>query len=142
MRGRIVRIKRITIKNFKNVKNGTLLFENSKNSSKSSIVGLYGQNGSGKTALIDAVSILQVILRGAAIPEIFTNYISVDSQRSTLQFEFEIYNSSRTEIYTIYYSFSIENEEFSDFIDGEISSSKIIVFNESLHYSYKPQSNF
>ncbi len=137
MRGRIVRIKRITIKNFKNVKNGTLLFENSKNSSKSSIVGLYGQNGSGKTALIDAISILQVILRGAAIPEIFTNYISVDSQRSTLQFEFEIYNSSRTEIYTIYYSFSIENEEFSDFIDGEISSSKIIVFNESLHYSYK-----
>lgn len=137
MRGRIVRIKRITIKNFKNVKNGTLLFENSKNSSKSSIVGLYGQNGSGKTALIDAISILQVILRGAAIPEIFTNYISVDSQRSTLQFEFEIYNSSRTEIYTIYYSFSIENEEFSDFIDDEISSSKIIVFNESLHYSYK-----
>ncbi len=28
-------------------------------------------------------------------------------------------------------------EEFSDFIDGEISSYKIIVFNENLHYSYK-----
>ena len=68
MSGRIVRIKRTTIKNFKNVKNGTLLFENSKNNSKSSIVGLYGQNGSGKTALIDSISFLQIILRGAAIP--------------------------------------------------------------------------
>ena len=137
MENRIVRVKRITIESLKNVKRGTLLFENSKNNSKSSIVGLYGQNGSGKTALIDAISILQIILRGAAIPERFANYISADSQSSTLKFEFEIYNSSRTEIYTICYSFSLEKEELSDLMDGEDNSFKIVVFNEIIHYSYR-----
>ena len=44
-----VRIESIEIKNFKNVGYGHLDFEDSKKGSKASILGLYGQNGSGKT---------------------------------------------------------------------------------------------
>ena len=44
----IVRIDSIGIKNFKNVGYGHLDFENSKKGDRASILGLYGQNGSGK----------------------------------------------------------------------------------------------
>ena len=48
-------IESITIENFKNVAQGTLDFINKRKDYKSSVLGLYGQNGSGKTALIDAI---------------------------------------------------------------------------------------
>ena len=54
----IVRLTGIKLKNFKNVKYGELDFLNHRKSYKSSILGLYGQNGSGKTALIEALQIL------------------------------------------------------------------------------------
>ena len=55
MENRTVRIETITIENFKNVMQGTLDFENKRKKYKASVLGLYGQNGSGKTALIHAV---------------------------------------------------------------------------------------
>ena len=57
MASRMVRIESVTIENFKNVSKGTLNFENKHKKYKSSILGLYGQNGSGKTALIDAIQL-------------------------------------------------------------------------------------
>ena len=59
------RILSITIHNIKNVKNGTLDFcenENVKNGifcNNAGILGLYGQNGSGKTTIIKAFALLQ-----------------------------------------------------------------------------------
>ena len=64
----IVRIESIEIENFKNVGYGYLNFENSKRGYTSSILGLYGQNGSGKTALIDALEMLRLILSGKSVP--------------------------------------------------------------------------
>ena len=52
MNSQFVRIESITIENFKNVRKGVLDFENRRKKYRTSIVGLYGQNGSGKTALI------------------------------------------------------------------------------------------
>ena len=54
MGGRFVRIENITIENFKNVKYGTLDLTNRKKNYRASIVGVYGQNGSGKTALVNS----------------------------------------------------------------------------------------
>ena len=69
MGGRFVRIENITIENFKNVKYGTLDLTNRKKNYRASIVGVYGQNGSGKTALVDALQVLKFALCGKAIPE-------------------------------------------------------------------------
>ena len=66
MNDTIVRIESIEIKNFKNVGYGHLDFGNSKKGYKASILGLYGQNGSGKTALIDALELLQFAFSGRA----------------------------------------------------------------------------
>ncbi len=57
MQDRTVRITNITIKNFKNVKNGTVDLINRRKDYKASLLGLYGQNRSGKTALIEAVQL-------------------------------------------------------------------------------------
>ena len=68
-----VRIESIEIKNFKNVGYGHLDFEESKKGGRASILGLYGQNGSGKTALIDALELLRLALSGKAIPAYFAD---------------------------------------------------------------------
>ena len=71
MKDMLVRLESISITNFKNVKKGQLSFTNNRKSFKTSILGLYGQNGSGKTALIDAIALLQIALRSQQIPQYF-----------------------------------------------------------------------
>ena len=58
----IVRIEQVEIRNFKNVVHGIIGFKNTHKSYKASVLGLYGQNGSGKTALIDVIDILKYVL--------------------------------------------------------------------------------
>lgn len=86
----IVRLASIAIQNFKNVTYGELSFENNRKNFKSSILGLYGQNGSGKTALIDAIELLQYVLCGRSIPARFADFIHVESSAATLTYEFDI----------------------------------------------------
>lgn len=90
MKEAVVRLASVTIQNFKNVACGTLSFENNRKDFKSSILGLYGQNGSGKTALIDAIELLQYALCGKTISTRFADFINVDSEVATLAYEFDI----------------------------------------------------
>ena len=52
-----VRIESVVLDDFKNVKHGEINLENKKSAYRASVLGLYGQNGSGKTALIDSIGI-------------------------------------------------------------------------------------
>ncbi|MFR1770046.1 AAA family ATPase [Anaerostipes sp.] len=106
MGGRFVRIENITIENFKNVKYGTLDLTNRKKNYRASIVGVYGQNGSGKTALVDALQVLKFALCGKAIPEKYADYVHVDEDHATLKFQFKM---QRDEVsYDIWYQFSLK----------------------------------
>ena len=64
MNAPIVRITNLSIQNFKNVVNGSLALENPRKDYKASIVGIYGQNGSGKTSIIEALDLLKNVLCG------------------------------------------------------------------------------
>ena len=69
----VVRIIKSELRNFKNVKYGEIKYMNYGcvqkygEIQKKDIVGIYGQNGSGKTALIEALDILRYILLGTEI---------------------------------------------------------------------------
>ena len=69
----LVRIVESELKNFKNVKYGNVKYVNYSNVENraelmaSDVNGIYGQNGSGKTAIIEALDILQHIMSGNTI---------------------------------------------------------------------------
>jgi len=107
MKPTTVRIAGISIHNFKNVIDGSLSFENMRKDYRASIVGLYGQNGSGKTALIDALELLKYALCGSTIPEKFADYINVDSDVATHLYEFVVKTPEETS--TVSYQFSIRS---------------------------------
>lgn len=59
----IARLSSLQLTNIKNVKKGTIYMPNTVNkilsADKAEILGIYGQNGSGKTAIVDALYFLQ-----------------------------------------------------------------------------------
>lgn len=69
----LVRILESELKNFKNVKYGDIKYVNYSNAEyraelmESDVNGIYGQNGSGKTAIIEALDILQHVMSGNTI---------------------------------------------------------------------------
>lgn len=138
MSNRTVRIANISISNFKNIKNGTIKFPNNQKEYKASILGLYGQNGSGKTALIDAIELLKYTLCGQKIPANYVDYINVDADSATLNFQFEMNTDGN--LYDVWYDFSIKKIEEDAVLnlqenDTELARHKVEVFDEILSYA-------
>ena len=134
-----IRIENIIIEGFKNVQRGILDLDNRRKNYRASIVGLYGQNGSGKTALIDALQLLKFSLCGKAIPEKYVDYINVNEKFATLQFQFKM--QKEEVLYNIWYQFSLKKEIDESKIDeNDISNSKIKykaqIFDEVLSFNY------
>lgn len=79
-----VRIMNIVISKLKNVKYGKISFMNNGSINKdgminkTDVVGIYGQNGSGKTAIVEALDIIRFILCGKSIP--YKTYAGILSQ--------------------------------------------------------------
>jgi len=89
-----IRISGVELENFKSVKKGQVIFNCGRKhipyGTESDILGIYGQNGSGKTSLIEAISILKHALTGDAIPDSYADCIDVSSEYATLTFTFDI----------------------------------------------------
>lgn len=137
-----VRLKSITIQNFKNVVSGTLSLEHGNNNYKSSILGLYGQNGSGKTALIDALMLLKYAMRGLPVPEQFAEYVHVDAEYAYIKYEFKLDDIENGNVYLVNYEIKLkkdlrQTESNTDL--GEVSEQKYkaVLYDEVLSYSCK-----
>ena len=135
MKDYYLRLTDLEINGLKNVKDGKLNFVNKRKAFKASVLGLYGQNGTGKTALIDALHILKLLLSGKSIPDEYCNYINVDSQEANLSYRFRIY-VSETENYDVDYEVCLTVDE-----EGEESFSTSVVAEEVLPYLSEREGN-
>ena len=75
----IVRLSSLKISNIKNVRTGQIVMPNTYQKhlayKSAEVLGLYGQNGSGKTAIIDTLYYLQKIMIGNTLDEEIADYI-------------------------------------------------------------------
>ena len=101
-----IRIDNIEINNFKNVKHGVLDLTSKKQTA--SVLALYGQNGSGKTALIESIEILKNAISGRKLPEYASALVNLDSDHSTFTFKFSI--TDNLDVTYLIYKFSIKRE--------------------------------
>ena len=114
-----IRISELVIENFKNIKHGKIVFNN-REKKRADILGIYGQNGSGKTAVIDALFILKAMLKGTQIPPFFTNRINTKAEYAFLKFSFDVIYPegdsypSNGDIRKIEYSFKLKRAIRSD----------------------------
>ena len=139
----IVRISSIEIVNYKNVRYGYLDLENSRKPYRANILGLYGQNGSGKTALIDALSLLKIALSGQSVPVWLADFIHVEAEFAKLKFKFSVKNSENTASYLAVYEFCLRKipDDGEQNVEQNLDISqtekyKAVIFNEILSCSY------
>lgn len=89
-----VRISEIEIKGFKNTQYGRIVMPSTNNkkyfSRTADILGIYGQNGSGKTSVIEAMEFVQTLLTGQPLSREVAHYISKDTETCTITVKFII----------------------------------------------------
>ena len=106
-----IRIRKIILNDFRNICHAEVDIPGGKISEylngDSSILGLYGQNGSGKTSLVMAISALKCALSGSRF--IYADYAScirAGCESCKLEFEFSAYSDKEIK-YDLYYSFKM-----------------------------------
>lgn len=103
----VVRIIESELENFKNVKYGDIKYINYSNVEKHAalekpdINGIYGQNGSGKTAIIEAMDILQHILSGKEVE--YDQYAGMFNQNRKMKLSTVFYIECNENKYKVRY---------------------------------------
>lgn len=123
-----VRIMRSEINYLKNVNFGEITYMNhgsintNGKADKTDVVGIYGQNGSGKTALVESLDILKYVLMGMPIPYDYAGIISKEEQTKLVT---DFYIETKQSKYKVQYAVYLRvNEEIQ----------KIEIIRETLVY--------
>lgn len=120
-----VRIENISLHNFKNIGNGSVYFNEYKrlerkdilNDNYSNVLGIYGQNASGKTSIIDALKILRHILSCGSLNSVVQNYVKKGSDGFTLSISFLLTNNIKSIL--LNYELGLKIDEKSIYINNE-----------------------
>lgn len=133
----IVRINQLELINFKNVKNGVINMKSCADNDycipRGDILGIYGQNGSGKTTVVDALQVVKTLISGRSLDEEYAKFINVDSEEMTIKVDFFVMDEelNKHACYFVYYTVSIRKED-----EG------LQIVRESLEYSIFNKSTY
>ncbi|MHA6536552.1 AAA family ATPase [Bifidobacterium longum] len=84
----MIRLKRLVLDDMRNISHGVLDFDDLPTGG--SVTGIYGQNGSGKTTVIDAIGILRALLSGNMLPDTAGDVVSASAGSATVTATFLI----------------------------------------------------
>ena len=87
---------------------------------KAEILGIYGQNGSGKTAIVDALYFLQKVMIGVDLDQSLEDYMDMDSDTAEIFADFNIFMDSI--VFEIGYRLSLSRKEKEVVISRETLS--------------------
>jgi AAA15 family ATPase/GTPase len=145
-----VRIEKAVLKNFKSVEYGEIVFNCGKHNvpygTHSDILGLYGQNGSGKTTFIEVLSILKAAMSGMDVEPVYTECISKEADFARAEFTFDFQypvceRYPKGENRKVIYAFSVAAEEIKKEDSKKYSgrrrkyTHKVRIFDEVLSFS-------
>ena len=136
----LVRIEEIKINGIKNVCHGKISFNEYSNILKGnfhdlkSVLGIYGQNGSGKTTVLEVTKLLKNILLGNKLPDYFDKFINNECENAEISYTFFINSMASKQLVTYTFLIGLIDEKY------QIYSEKIV----SKEYSetenkWKPQ---
>ena len=147
-----VRIKKAILKDFKSVEYGEILFNCGRQfvpyNTESDILGIYGQNGSGKTSFIEALSILRDLMAGVAVPNVYADCVAMGKEFSELEFVFDLQYENGV-IREAVYSFCLSSQKLSDDelhekykdlpddFKAPDEDCKVVIFNEKFSLSWE-----
>ena len=124
MKRPIVRLSSLQLINIKNVKKGTIYLPNTVNkvlsADKAEILGIYGQNGSGKTAIVDALYFLQKVMVGIDLDQSLEDYMNMDSDTAEIFADFNLFTDGI--VFEIGYRLILSREEKGIVISRETLS--------------------
>lgn len=132
-----IRLERIEITNFKNVRYGVIdLPPDHKSNSACSMLGLYGQNGSGKTAMIDSLQILKYLLSSfvcCSSDDVsgWGDCINVEAASAELAWTFRIVEETGVE-HSVEYSVTLRKSSDSGDVAKVLQPSRLEFRNERI----------
>lgn len=87
----MIRINSIELRNFKNVEHGKIQLTgiaDVNTFAKPSIVGIYGQNGSGKTSVIEALAVVRRLLGGSRLEPDWSEWITQGRDKARIDLDY------------------------------------------------------
>ncbi len=112
----LVRINRIILTNFKNTRKGIIempaFSEKNMFSEHADVLGIYGQNGSGKTSVVEALRFIKKLLKGETLSSDTEQYITQDELECNIEVLFSIFNEKEKMTVTYNVAFKKMKENF------------------------------
>lgn len=99
-----IKMSDMTLGNIKNVNYGSFNTNaDFSNINKSNVVGFYGQNGSGKTAVVDAFKIIESLIENRELSQIGKRLVTYGKENLWLQAKFIVILENQKKLYLEYY---------------------------------------
>lgn len=148
----IIKVQHVKINNIKNVREGDIhIAVDFESYQAANVVGLYGQNGSGKTTVVNAFELLKTLLSGwvstDSLPTNSKKVIHIDEKMAKLEFDFIVINEHGE--FTVRYEVELQEgngrlypvmEKLTYRENAHGKRSKILVFKDHEHVQIRTDS--